>query len=51
MSFLTIRDRFLTQGAIGNYLDNTERRDSYDSYKGFNRKNVSSVIRETDPRK
>ncbi len=41
-------ERFLSQGAIGSHLENIQRRDGY---RGFNRKNVSAIIRETDPRK
>jgi hypothetical protein len=41
-------ERFLNQGAVGSHLENIERREGY---KGFNRKNVSAIIRETDPRK
>lgn len=41
-------ERFLKQGAVGSHLENIERREGY---KGFNRKNVSAIIRETDPRK
>jgi hypothetical protein len=41
-------DRFLDQGAVGSHLENIERREGY---KGFNRKNVSAIIRQTDPRK
>jgi hypothetical protein len=40
-------ERFLAQGAIGSHLENIERREGY---KGFNKKNVSLIIRETDPR-
>ena len=41
-------ERFHGQGAIGSHLENIERREGY---KGFNKKNVSLIIRETDPRK
>jgi hypothetical protein len=41
-------DRFLSQGAVGSHLENIQRREGY---KGFNRKNVSAIILETDPRK
>ncbi len=41
-------DQFLSQGAVGSHLENIQRREGY---KGFNRKNVSAIIRETDPRK
>lgn len=40
--------RFLSIGAIGSHLENLQRRDGY---KGFNQKNVSHIIKETDPRK
>lgn len=39
---------FLTQGAIGSHLENLQRREGY---KGFNQHNVSSIIKETDPRR
>lgn len=41
-------ERFLDQGAVGSHLENIERREGY---KGFNRKNVSAIIRQTDPRR
>src|SRR5512143_1357190 len=41
-------EQFLSQGAVGSHLENIERREGY---KGFNRKNVSAIIRETDPRR
>ncbi len=41
-------EQFLSQGAVGSHLENIQRREGY---KGFNRKNVSAIIRETDPRK
>jgi hypothetical protein len=41
-------ERFLAQGAVGSHLENIERREGY---KGFNRKNVSAIIRQTDPRR
>jgi hypothetical protein len=41
-------ESFLERGAIGSHLENIERREGY---KGFNRKNVSAIIRQTDPRK
>jgi hypothetical protein len=41
-------ERFLSQGAIGSHLEDIQRREGY---KGFNKKNVSAIIRETDPRK
>jgi hypothetical protein len=40
-------ERFFNQGAVGSHLENIERREGY---KGFNRKNVSAIIRQTDPR-
>lgn len=40
--------KFKTYGAIGSHLENLQRRDGY---KGFNQKNVSFIIKETDPRK
>ncbi len=40
-------DRFLSEGAIGSHLENIERNEGY---KGFNKKNVSAIIQETDPR-
>lgn len=39
---------FSTHGAIGSHLENLQRREGY---KGFNQKNVSVIIKETDPRK
>lgn len=39
--------KFLSQGAIGSHLENLQRREGY---KGFNQKNVSIIIKETDPR-
>ncbi len=42
------REKFLSEGAIGSHLENLERGEGY---KGFNQKNVSSIIKETDPRK
>ncbi len=41
-------ERFLDRGSIGSHLENIERREGY---KGFNKKNVSVIIQETDPRK
>jgi hypothetical protein len=40
-------ERFLAQGAIGSHLENLQRREGY---KGFNQKNVSLIIKKTDPR-
>lgn len=39
---------FRTKGALGSHLENLERKEGY---KGFNQKNVSVIIRKTDPRK
>lgn len=41
-------ERFLAGGAVGSHLENIERREGY---KGFNKMNVSLIIRETDPRR
>lgn len=40
-------DKFLTYGAVGSHLENLQRREGY---KGFNQKNVSYIIKRTDPR-
>lgn len=40
-------DKFLKHGAIGSHMENLQRREGY---KGFNQKNVSFIIRKTDPR-
>jgi hypothetical protein len=40
-------DKFLAQGAVGSHMENLQRREGY---KGFNQKNVSVIIKETDPR-
>lgn len=40
-------ERFLREGALGSHLENLQRREGY---KGFNQKNVSFIIKETDPR-
>ena len=40
-------DKFIEEGAVGSHLENIERREGY---KGFNKKNVSKIIKETDPR-
>lgn len=40
-------ERFVAHGAVGSHLENIQRREGY---KGFNRKNVSAIIRRTDPR-
>lgn len=39
--------KFLSYGAVGSHLENLQRREGY---KGFNQKNVSYIIRKTDPR-
>lgn len=39
--------KFLEHGAVGSHMENLQRREGY---KGFNQKNVSVIIRETDPR-
>lgn len=40
-------DKFVKYGAVGSHLENLQRREGY---KGFNQKNVSYIIRKTDPR-
>lgn len=40
-------DKFLKYGAVGSHLENLQRREGY---KGFNQKNVSYIIKKTDPR-
>ncbi len=40
-------DKFIAYGAIGSHLENLQRREGY---KGFNQKNVSFIIKRTDPR-
>ena len=40
-------ERFMRQGAIGSHLENLQRREGF---KGFNQKNVSLIIKKTDPR-
>lgn len=40
-------DKFTNNGAVGSHLENLQRREGY---KGFNQKNVSQIIRQTDPR-
>lgn len=40
-------DKFLLYGAVGSHLENLQRREGY---KGFNQKNVSLIIKKTDPR-
>ena len=39
---------FIKDGALGSHLENLQRDQGY---KGFNQKNVSSIIKETDPRR
>lgn len=41
-------EHFRAHGALGSHLENLQRREGY---KGFNPKNVSSIIQQTDPRK
>jgi len=41
-------ESFTTCGALGSHLENLQRRDGF---KGFNEKNVSFIIKKTDPRK
>jgi hypothetical protein len=41
-------EKFRTEGALGSHLENLQRREGY---KGFNQKNVSIIIKKTDPRK
>jgi hypothetical protein len=40
-------EKFRCKGALGSHLENLQRREGY---KGFNQKNVSIIIKETDPR-
>ncbi|MEX1012557.1 MAG: hypothetical protein WDZ27_02575 [Waddliaceae bacterium] len=40
-------DKFISYGAVGSHLENLQRREGY---KGFNQKNVSYIIKKTDPR-
>lgn len=40
-------DKFRSYGAVGSHLENLQRREGY---KGFNQKNVSMIIKRTDPR-
>lgn len=42
-----IAAQFKEKGAVGSHLENLQRREGY---KGFNQKNVSDIIRKTDPR-
>ena len=41
-------EKFLSVGAIGSHMENLQRKEGY---KGFNQKNVSVIIKETDPRR
>lgn len=40
-------DKFKAYGAVGSHMENLQRREGY---KGFNQKNVSFIIKKTDPR-
>ncbi len=40
-------EKFKAEGAVGSHLENLQRREGY---KGFNQKNVSTIIKATDPR-
>lgn len=40
-------ETFRSKGALGSHLENLQRKEGY---KGFNQKNVSVIIRKTDPR-
>lgn len=40
-------EKFLTSGAVGSHMENLQRKEGY---KGFNQKNVSFIIKKTDPR-
>jgi hypothetical protein len=40
-------EHFAQKGGIGSHLENLQRKEGY---KGFNQKNVSIIIKETDPR-
>lgn len=40
-------EKFHSYGAVGSHLENLQRREGY---KGFNQKNVSYIIKKTDPR-
>lgn len=40
-------DRFISHGAVGSHMENLQRKEGY---KGFNQKNVSLIIKKTDPR-
>lgn len=39
-------ENFIIEGAVGSHLENIQRADGY---KGFSQKEVSSIIKETDP--
>ncbi len=41
------KKHFLDCGAVGSHLENLQRKEGY---KGFNQKNVSFIIKKTDPR-
>lgn len=41
------KEQFLQKGAVGSHMENLQRREGY---KGFNQKNVSNIIKRTDPR-
>jgi hypothetical protein len=40
--------KFNSYGAVGSHMENLQRREGY---KGFNQKNVSFIIKKTDPRR
>lgn len=40
-------EAFLREGAVGSHLENLQRKEGY---KGFNKNNVSLIIKKTDPR-
>lgn len=40
-------EKFSAYGAVGSHMENLQRREGY---KGFNKKNVSVIIKKTDPR-
>lgn len=40
-------EKFIQYGAVGSHLENLQRKEGY---KGFNQKNVSIIIKKTDPR-
>lgn len=40
-------EKFRSYGAVGSHMENLQRREGY---KGFNQKNVSFIIKKTDPR-